>query len=286
MGNHRVVRQLGLEGYGQGNLAVIVSLLADSYIEHHPIPGQQPGRAGVVQQVRDLHYGFDEVSLEIHDIVCECDLVSVRWTLRGLHVADWMGVPATGRFVELGGIALHRVIDGQITESWTHLDLASLLHQLGLADRPGFPGEQAELSERERLVKRLYTKMRAGDADAVIAVLAPEIEWDTAQPDHGIPWLAARKGRDEVRRFFDSLSQLDQVRLRPLSFMEQGNNVAVVVQFEALVPQTDSFIFDTQVHVWTFDEDGWITGMQHFADTQAHLEALGLVEPVDAGGVT
>ena len=44
-----------------------------------------------------------------------------------------MGVAPTGKHIELQGINIFRVRDGQITERWGRLDELALFQQLGLA---------------------------------------------------------------------------------------------------------------------------------------------------------
>ena len=42
-----------------------------------------------------------------------------------------MGIPPTGKSVEISGIAIDRFSDGKIAESWGNWDTMGLLQQLG-----------------------------------------------------------------------------------------------------------------------------------------------------------
>jgi predicted ester cyclase len=42
-----------------------------------------------------------------------------------------MGIPPTGRVVTVSGIAIDRLADGKVAESWVNLDALNLLRQLG-----------------------------------------------------------------------------------------------------------------------------------------------------------
>ena len=62
---------------------------------------------------------FPDTSYTIEQQVAEGDLVVTRWTARGTHEGELMGIPATQKSVEVTGIAIDRFSDGKIVESWT-----------------------------------------------------------------------------------------------------------------------------------------------------------------------
>ena len=53
--------------------------------------------------------------------------------LRGTHTGSFMGIPASGQPVVAGGMAIERLADGRLAESWMYLDAPQLLRQLGVA---------------------------------------------------------------------------------------------------------------------------------------------------------
>jgi predicted ester cyclase len=56
--------------------------------------------------------------------------------LRGTHQGEFMGVPPTGREVEMTGIVPERVGGGKVTESWVDRDSPGLMQQLGVLPVP------------------------------------------------------------------------------------------------------------------------------------------------------
>jgi steroid delta-isomerase-like uncharacterized protein len=60
-------------------------------------------------------------------IFADGDHVVARWTARGTMTGDFFGVPATGQPVTYTGITMLRVECGRIAESWTEIDVASML---------------------------------------------------------------------------------------------------------------------------------------------------------------
>ena len=75
---------------------------------------------------------------EIRMQVAEGDLVVSHIVGPGVHDGELLGIPATNREVETDGIAIHRIRDGKIVESWSVVDVARVLQQVGAL--PGPPG--------------------------------------------------------------------------------------------------------------------------------------------------
>ena len=96
------------------------------------MPGQPPmDRATFEHYVGGVTDGMPGYTYEIHDQIAQGDLVVSRITWRGVHSGDLAGVPATGRSIELRGINMFRVRDGQVVEQWAELDIFGLLQQIG-----------------------------------------------------------------------------------------------------------------------------------------------------------
>ena len=55
-----------------------------------------------------------------------------RFTARGTHQGDWMGIAPTGKQVTIPGIAIHRITGGRIVENWLSMDMLGALQQLGV----------------------------------------------------------------------------------------------------------------------------------------------------------
>jgi predicted ester cyclase len=73
--------------------------------------------------------------LGIHDIeqiVAEGDLVAMRCRAAGTHDGPWLGVPATGRRVELRMSVTQRVVAGQVHEDWVIVEALGVFQQMGL----------------------------------------------------------------------------------------------------------------------------------------------------------
>ena len=60
---------------------------------------------------------FPDTAYAIEQQVAGGDTVVTRWTARGTHDGELMGIPATHKSVEVSGIAIERFSDGKIVES-------------------------------------------------------------------------------------------------------------------------------------------------------------------------
>jgi predicted ester cyclase len=68
--------------------------------------------------------------------IAACDLFSyddkvvARWSSSGVHNAEFMGIPATGRRVMLKGIDLFHLREGKIIDLWQEIDIMGILQQI------------------------------------------------------------------------------------------------------------------------------------------------------------
>ena len=75
-------------------------------------------------------------------MIVEGDRVATRFTSRATHRGEFMGIPATGRRIEIGEVAIFRMRDGRIAEQWAYPDTATLQQQLTGAPRAEADNEQ------------------------------------------------------------------------------------------------------------------------------------------------
>lgn len=87
------------------------------------VSGYREFMAGAVAAFSDLRH-------EIKYLVAEGDRVAAGITLRMVHRAEFLGIPATGRTVAVEEIVVLQLQDGKILNEWVLFDLASLQQQL------------------------------------------------------------------------------------------------------------------------------------------------------------
>jgi steroid delta-isomerase-like uncharacterized protein len=80
--------------------------------------------------------GFPDARVHVEDLVAEDDRVACRFVSTGTHHGEFMGVPPTGRRVEVTGITVFRLTGGQCVERWSEMNLVGLLQQIGAFPAP------------------------------------------------------------------------------------------------------------------------------------------------------
>jgi steroid delta-isomerase-like uncharacterized protein len=127
--NKALARRWNEEIWSKGNLAAVDELLATNFVFNYPAPGLAPDREGYKQTVTMA--SFANIQSVIEDMVAEEDRVAVRWTWRGTHKGEYMGVAPTGKQVTITGISILRIVGGKIVEEWGEMDNLGMLQQLG-----------------------------------------------------------------------------------------------------------------------------------------------------------
>jgi steroid delta-isomerase-like uncharacterized protein len=130
--NRAVLDRINEEAFRQGNTGVIDELVAQDFVEHNPMPGFEGNREGFKQMVAGLHQAFPDFDTEVQDQIADGDKVVERWTAGGTHEGEFMGMPATGRRIQIEGMDITRLADGRIVEHWTQMDALAMMQQLGV----------------------------------------------------------------------------------------------------------------------------------------------------------
>ena len=67
----------------------------------------------------------------IETMIAQGDRVGMIFRVTGTHQGNFLGIPATGKTFEFQEMAMFRLADGKVTESWFMADEAGLMRQLG-----------------------------------------------------------------------------------------------------------------------------------------------------------
>ena len=138
--NKALVRRW-FEELDKRNFAIIDELIPADYIDHNPpLPGLPPGREGVWQSSLTLSAAFPDAIHILDDQTAEGDKVMTRLTTRATFTGEIFGLMPSVKVIDVTGVAVHRVANGQLVEHWAHMDMAGFMQQLG-ADGSEQPNE-------------------------------------------------------------------------------------------------------------------------------------------------
>ena len=118
-----------------GNVDGYLELYADDLTVHGYPPGVE-GKAGVSEFYRSFRNAFSDFELTIEDVLADGDKVAGRYTIRGTHSGELMGVPGSGNRVEVEGQSFFRFENGRVVERWQALDGVPLMQQIGAMPAP------------------------------------------------------------------------------------------------------------------------------------------------------
>ena len=131
--NKNLVETFIQELFTKGNLDAVDRYLDPGFVNHDdPFPGAPAGAEGLRLAAAMFRGALPDWHSDIDQLIAEDDLVVERFTARGTHLGDLMGVAPTGNPLVLTGIQVFRVSGDKIVERWGRLDDVGLLRQLGL----------------------------------------------------------------------------------------------------------------------------------------------------------
>jgi steroid delta-isomerase-like uncharacterized protein len=135
--NKSILRRYFEEAWNRGQLDVLDDIVAAHYVNHDPaVPGLPPGPDGLKAIMTGFRVAFPDLHFSIDDQIAEGDKVVTRWSMRGTHAGEFMGMPPSGKQIITVGMQIERVVDGQIVEHWRRSDDLGLMQQLGALAAP------------------------------------------------------------------------------------------------------------------------------------------------------
>jgi steroid delta-isomerase-like uncharacterized protein len=109
-------------------------LMAPDFVAH--VNGGPTNRDGFVQHMGRFNLAFSDWQITVSDLVADAEKVVARTTWQGIHSGNFMGLPPTGKQVEIEAYIVERLKDGKSVEHWSLFDQLSMLQQLGLVPPP------------------------------------------------------------------------------------------------------------------------------------------------------
>ncbi len=106
--------------------------VADDFVDHEELPGLAPTKEGVKSFFRMYIAAFPDLRIDAEDILTSGDKVVARSRATGTHQGEFMGMPATGKAIDVQLIDIIRFgDDGLACEHWGVFDTMAMMQQLG-----------------------------------------------------------------------------------------------------------------------------------------------------------
>jgi steroid delta-isomerase-like uncharacterized protein len=121
------------EIWDQGRVDLVDELIAEDFVDHLEVPGLEgTGRERYRNSVVAMRTGFPDFANPIDLVVAEDDLAVSHGRITGTHTGDLMGLPPTGRTIDVPTIGILRFANGQAVERWGVADNMTMMQQLGV----------------------------------------------------------------------------------------------------------------------------------------------------------
>ena len=113
-----------IDGFGE--------LMADDFVEHEEMPGLAPTKEGVLAMFRMYLAAFPDMQMHAEEVLVSGDKTVTRARATGTHQGELMGMPPTGKSVDVKLIDIMQFDDaGIVREHWGLMDMFSMMQQLG-----------------------------------------------------------------------------------------------------------------------------------------------------------
>jgi steroid delta-isomerase-like uncharacterized protein len=130
--DHAATMQRCYDLINEGDIDGFGELVADDFVEHEELPELAPTKAGVLELFRTYRAAFPNLRMDAAEILVDGDKTVARVMATGTHDGEFMGMPPSGRSIEVAMIDIMRFDDaGLVCEHWGVMDMLSMLQQLG-----------------------------------------------------------------------------------------------------------------------------------------------------------
>ena len=127
--NKALVHRFVEEFWNQGDAATVDELMAVDAVIQMPT-GELVNRDQLKAFAATWRESFPDWHSTFEELIAEGDRVAERWTGRGTHRGELLGIPPTGKSVQAPGSVFYRITGGRIVEFRGQLDMMSLMQQL------------------------------------------------------------------------------------------------------------------------------------------------------------
>ena len=128
--NKALAREL-FDAFNSGNLDALDAICSPDYVYHGP--GQELEGLEATKGLMGMYRtAFSDATLTVLDQIAEGDKVVSRCRVTGTNDGPMDTMPATGKSVSLGLIAIHRIEDGRLAEEWELFEELQMLQQMGV----------------------------------------------------------------------------------------------------------------------------------------------------------
>jgi len=126
--NKALVRHV-VKLWNRRDMDAFFELLAPEYVEH--LPTGDVSLEQLKQYAHTFFAAFPDISITINDMVAEGDKVAVLVNWKATHQGEYMGIPPTGKKIDITVAMIIKIIGDRWVEFWNVTNIR-LAQQLGV----------------------------------------------------------------------------------------------------------------------------------------------------------
>ncbi len=123
--------------------------------------------------------------------------------------------------------------------------------------------------------QQLYAGFADHDMEAILSVLADDVDWAAEAASTTVPWYGPFRGRAEVPRFFEAIgANVEVTEFQLLSFTANDTDVVATIHWTYTVRATGRTASMHMQHWWRFGPDGRVVFFRGSEDSEQSAAAF------------
>jgi steroid delta-isomerase-like uncharacterized protein len=133
----QLIRRFVEELWNERRLDVADAIFAKDCVTHQlqsgvPADAVPRGPQAIKEHVTGWIASFPDLHFTIEQMLSEHDRVMMQLLMEGTHQGAWLGIPASGKKMQIRMFTVHRVVQGKIVEDWVLVESLGFFQQLGV----------------------------------------------------------------------------------------------------------------------------------------------------------
>ena len=133
----QLINRFVQELWNERRLGVADSIFAKDCVTHQlrsgvPADAVPRGPEAIKEHVAGWITSFPDLRFSVEQMLSEGDRVMTQMLMEGTHQGAWLGIPASGKKMQIRMFTVHRVVQRKIVEDWVLVESLCVFQQLGV----------------------------------------------------------------------------------------------------------------------------------------------------------
>jgi steroid delta-isomerase-like uncharacterized protein len=121
-----------LEMWNDANLAIVDEVYAHEIVRHDcALPEDIVGLDNIKNHLGIFFTAFPDLNIAVDETIVAGKRLAQRWTLTGTNTGSMVGMPPTGKNVQVSGVSIVHMVNGKAVEIWDFYNALDMYQQLG-----------------------------------------------------------------------------------------------------------------------------------------------------------